>query len=94
MLFYFEGLPSYKILLSYVDWCKSCIRQKLERPPFWNGRSCVIKNHGVEVTFSSMVSIMNFISLLIGSKFITDETDRRTNRQNGDLVSLTFLRKY
>jgi hypothetical protein len=35
--------------------------QKFERPPFCNGWSYGIKTYGVEATFNSMISLLNFI---------------------------------
>jgi hypothetical protein len=37
--------------------------EKFERTPFLNGCSYVIKNYGVEVTFSGMTSLLNFIKI-------------------------------
>jgi hypothetical protein len=67
--------------------------QKFKRPPFWNGWSYGIKKYGVEVTFNGMTSLLNFIkNIPIGSKVIRG-THRQTDRQTGDLISLTFLFK-
>jgi hypothetical protein len=44
--------------------------QKFERPPFWNGLRYGIKTYGIDVTFSGMVSVLNFIKVLIGSSVI------------------------
>jgi hypothetical protein len=63
--------------------------QKFERPPFCNGWRYGIKKYGVEVIFNGMTSLPNFIKIyqlvqtLLGG----------THRQDGDLVSLTFLIK-
>jgi hypothetical protein len=46
--------------------------------------------YGVEVTFNGMTSLLKFIkNLPIGSKVIRGDT--QTDRQTGDLKSLTFL---
>jgi hypothetical protein len=59
-----------------------------------------IKKYEVEVTFDGMTFLLNFIkNIPIGSKVIRGDTqvDRRTDghtdRQTGDLISLTFLFK-
>jgi hypothetical protein len=68
--------------------------QKFERPPFWNGWRYGIKEYGVEVTFNGMTSLLNFIKIYqLVQKLLWGHTDRRTDRQTGDLISLTFLFK-
>jgi hypothetical protein len=53
-----------------------------------------IKMYGIEVTFNGMTPLLNFIKIyqlvqkLLGGD---TQTDRRTDRQTGDLISLTFL---
>jgi hypothetical protein len=69
--------------------------QKFERPPFWRVWRYGIKKYGVEVTFSGMTSLLNFIKIyqLVQKLLEGWHTDRRTDRQTGDLTSLTFLFK-
>jgi hypothetical protein len=66
--------------------------QKSERPPFWNGCSCSIKNGGVDVTFKGTSFLLNFIKIYeLVQKFMGERhTDRQTHRQDGDLISLRF----
>jgi hypothetical protein len=61
--------------------------QKFERPPFWNDWRYGIKNYGVEVTFNCMTQL---VQKLLGGD---TQTNRHTDRQTGDLISLTFLFK-
>jgi hypothetical protein len=37
--------------------------KKFERPPFWNGLSCVIKTYGLEVTFTGVTFLQNIMKL-------------------------------
>jgi hypothetical protein len=63
--------------------------KKFERPPFWNGWRYGIKKYGVEVSFNGMTSPLNFIKIdqLVQKLLGGGQTDRQT----GDLISLTFL---
>jgi hypothetical protein len=61
--------------------------QKFESLPFWNGFSYGIKNYGIKVTFNGMTSLLNSISLPIGSKV----DGGQTHRQDGDLISPHFF---
>jgi hypothetical protein len=63
--------------------------QKFERPPFWNGWRYGIKKYGVEVTFNGMTSLLNFIKIYQLVQKLLGGTDRQT----GDLTSLTFVFK-
>jgi hypothetical protein len=68
--------------------------QKFERPPFCNGWRYGIKKYGFEVTFNGMTSLLNFIKIYrLVQKLLGGPTNRRTDRQTGDLTSLTFLFK-
>jgi hypothetical protein len=68
--------------------------QKFERPPFLNGWSYGIRKYGVEVTFNSMTSLLNFIKIYqLVQKLLGEHIDRQTDGQTGDLISLTFLFK-
>jgi hypothetical protein len=74
---------------SRIDWYKFLHpRQKFERQPFTNDWSYGIKNYRSQVTFNSTTSLLKFINILIGSKMLGGYT--QTDRQNGDLISLTF----
>jgi hypothetical protein len=70
--------------------------QKFERPPFCNGWRYGIKKYGDEVTFNGMTFLPNFIKIyqlvqtLLGGH---TQTDVQRDRQDGDLISLTFLFK-
>jgi hypothetical protein len=53
-----------------------------------------LKKYGIEVTFDRMTSLLNFIKIyqLVQKLLVGDtQTDRRTDRQAGDFISLTFL---
>jgi hypothetical protein len=53
---------------------------------------CSIKKYSIEVTFNGMTSLLNFIKIyLLVQKLLRGH--RRTDRQAGDLISLTFLFK-
>jgi hypothetical protein len=68
--------------------------QKFERPPFCNGWRYGVKRYGIEVTFNGMTSLLNFINIYhLVQKLLEEDTqtDGRTDRQTGDLISLTFL---
>jgi hypothetical protein len=70
--------------------------QKFERPPFWNVRRYGIKKYGVEVTFSGMTFLLNFIKIykLVQKLFGGHtHTDGQTDRQTGGLISLTLVFK-
>jgi hypothetical protein len=68
--------------------------QKFECPPFWNGSKYGIKKYGVEVIFNGMTSLLNFMKIYqLVQMLLGGYTDRRTDRQTGDLISLTFLFK-
>jgi hypothetical protein len=67
--------------------------QKFERPPFWNGWKYGIRKYRVEVTFNGMTSLLNFIKIYQLVQKLLGGTHRQTDRQTGDLVSLTFLFK-
>jgi hypothetical protein len=65
---------------------------KFERPPLWNGCSYEIKNYGIEVTFSGMTSILNFIKICqFISKCIGHIQREGEIRQEVDFISLTFF---
>jgi hypothetical protein len=54
--------------------------QNSEHPAFWNGRSYRTKNYGVEVTFSVMTSLLNFIKfyhLFQKLTWVDKHTDRK-----------------
>jgi hypothetical protein len=61
--------------------------QKFEHPPFWNCLSYEIKNYCVEVFLNDITSLLNFMKLyqLVQTLLVG------TQRQHGDLISLTFL---
>jgi hypothetical protein len=59
----FEDLSAYKIIWSYIDWCKFCIHLRILNVTFFNGCSYGIKNYGVEVTFNGMTSLLNVIKI-------------------------------
>jgi hypothetical protein len=67
--------------------------QKFERLPFWSAWRYEIKKYGVEVTFNGMTSLLNFIKIyqLVQKLLGGGATDGQTDRQTGDLISLTFL---
>jgi hypothetical protein len=69
--------------------------QKFEFPPFWNGWRYGIKKYGFEVTFSTsllyFIKIYQLVQKLLGGKH--RQTNRQTDRQIGDLISITFLFK-
>jgi hypothetical protein len=67
--------------------------QKFERPPFWDGLRYGIKKYGVDVTFNGMTSLLNFIKIYQLVQKLLGATHRQTDRQTGDLISLTFLSK-
>jgi hypothetical protein len=54
-----------------------------------------IKKYGMEVTFNGMTSLPNFIKIyqLVQKLLGGGDTDGQTDRQDGDLISLTFLFK-
>jgi len=49
------------------------------------------KKYGVEVTFNGMTSILNCIKIKLVKTLL--RTSSHMHRQNGDLISLTFLFK-
>jgi hypothetical protein len=67
--------------------------QKSERPPYWNAWRYEIKKYGVEVTFNGMTSLLNFIKIYQFVQKLLGGTHKHTDRQAGDLKSLTFLFK-
>jgi hypothetical protein len=93
----FEGLSAYKISWSYVDWYKFCFHlRSLNVRHFGMVEHYGITKFGVEVTFNSMTSLMNFIKIyqLVQKVLGMDtQTDGQTDRQTGDLISLTYLFK-
>jgi hypothetical protein len=64
---------------------------KFERPPFLNAWRYGIRKYGVEVTFNGMTSLLNFIKIYRLVQTLLGGGD--TDRQTGDLISLTFLFK-
>jgi hypothetical protein len=67
--------------------------QKFERPPFWNGWRYGIRKYSVEVTFNDMTSLLNFTKIYQLVQKLLGGGHRQTDRQTGDLISLTFLCK-
>jgi hypothetical protein len=67
--------------------------QKFERPPFCNGWRYGIKKYGFEVTFHGITSLLNSIWIYQSVQKLLGGTHRWTDRQDGDLISLTFLFK-
>jgi hypothetical protein len=65
--------------------------QKFERPPSWNGWRYGIKEYGVEIIFNGMTFLPNFIKIYQLVQNLLGGT--QTDRQTGDLISLTFLLK-
>jgi hypothetical protein len=66
--------------------------QKFERPPFKNAWRYGIRKYGIKVTFNGMTSLLNFIKIYqLVQKLLGGDT--QTDRQTGDLISLTFLFK-
>jgi hypothetical protein len=66
--------------------------QKFVRPPFWNSWRYGIEKYGVEVIFNRMTSLLNFIKIYqLVQKLLGGDT--QTDRQTGDIISLTFLFK-
>jgi hypothetical protein len=53
--------------------------------------SCSIKKYGVEVIFNGMTSLLNFIKIYQFVNKLLGGTHKQTDRQTGDLISLTFL---
>jgi hypothetical protein len=49
--------------------------------------------YDVEVTFNDMISLLNFIKIYQLVQTLLGGTHRQTDRQTGDLMSLTFLFK-
>jgi hypothetical protein len=49
----------------FPRWLVQCLHlsQEFKRPPYWNGWSYGIKQHGVEVAFSGMTSVPNTTKL-------------------------------
>jgi hypothetical protein len=62
--------------------------QKFERPPFLNGWRYGINKYGVEVCFNGMTSLLNIIKIY---ELVQTLLGGHTDRQTGDLISLTFL---
>jgi hypothetical protein len=65
--------------------------QKFERSPSWNAWRYGIKKYDVEVTFNGMTFLLNFIKIYQFVQMLLWGT--HTDRQAGDLISLTFLFK-
>jgi hypothetical protein len=87
----FEDLTVYKMLWSHIDWCKFCIHLSslnvrhfviVEDTGLKSRRRGHLQQHDLRTEFHK--------NLPVGSKVIGG-TDRRTDRQTGDLISLTFL---
>jgi hypothetical protein len=57
--------------------------QKFKRPPFFNAWRYGIKKYGIEVIFSGITSLLNFIKIyqLVQNLLGGTQTDRRTDRQ-------------
>jgi hypothetical protein len=45
--------------------------------------------YSVDATFKDMTSLLSFIKTLIGPEVIKGDTDR----QNGDIINITFLKE-
>jgi hypothetical protein len=87
----FEELSIFKTLRSHVDWCKFCIHlRRLNDRHFGTGWRYRNKKYGIEVTFSGMTSLLNFIK---STNCFKSYYGGHTDRQTGDLISLTFLFK-
>jgi hypothetical protein len=85
----FEDLLAYKIPWSHVDWCKFCIHlRSLNAHHFGMVEGTGLKKYGVEVTFNGMISLLNFIKIY---QLVQRLLGGHTDRQAGDLISLTFL---
>jgi hypothetical protein len=52
-----------------------------------------LKKYGFEVIFNGMTSPLNFIKIYQLVQKLLGGTHRRTDRQTGDLINLTFLFK-
>jgi hypothetical protein len=88
----FEDLSVHKMSWSHVDWCKFCIHLRslnalhfgmVEGTGLKVWRRGHLQWHNVPTKFHK--------NLEIGSKVIRGDT--QTDRQTGDLISLTFLFK-
>jgi hypothetical protein len=86
----FEDLSVYKISWSHVDWCKFCIHlRSLNVHHFGMVEGTVLKSMGWGHLQWHDLPTEFHKNLPIGSKVIRG--DRQTDRQTGDLISLTFL---
>jgi hypothetical protein len=97
----FEDLSVYKMSWSHVDWCKFCIQLRSLNARHFG----TVEGTGLKSTASrspSMAWPLYWISwktnqlvqkLLGGDTQIDRQTDRRTEGQTGDLISLSFLLK-
>jgi hypothetical protein len=88
----FEDLSVYKISWSHVEWCKFFIHlRSLNVRYFGMVEDTGLKSNGIEVTFNGMTSLLNFIKISQLVQKLLGGTHRQTDRQTGDLISLTFL---
>jgi hypothetical protein len=92
----FEDISVNNISWSHVDWCKFCIHLKSLKDSHFG----MVEGTGLKVWRRGHLQWHDLSTefhkkLPIGSKVIREDTqiDRRTDRQTGDLISLTFLFK-